>query len=164
MNNNFSIFRLCSAFVLITQPTTTRNDCARSHALQYQMRQMKVLSIIDDDPVMTCTFSAIVFTTLAQCLFSQKSELTSELLAWLILPFIFKATRTTARKNNTLPSVISLPVGTSPKHERVSTLSCWVVASCLSCVSFYKAEQGMIYSLVRSTTNDAKSLEIHKPY
>ncbi|KAI0906990.1 hypothetical protein F4823DRAFT_626680 [Ustulina deusta] len=90
--------------------------------------------------------TALVFGAIAYHSSSQQSELTSELLCWVLLPVVFEIAK---RRRNVdthvealLQSVNSL--AESSGSEPPSSISLWVVAISLAICSVFRAESGIM--------------------
>lgn len=93
--------------------------------------------------------AALVFATIAYHLSSQQSELTSELLCWILLPIIFiisKRYRNADTHTGALPAVNAL--AEPAVNGTHSSSSLWLVALCLALCSAFKAEKGIIILFV----------------
>ncbi|KAI1111598.1 hypothetical protein F5Y14DRAFT_304695 [Nemania sp. NC0429] len=103
------------------------------------------------DPVTWSAGAALLFGALSYHLSSRSSELTSELLCWVLLPVVFRIAR---RHRNVdehaqaLPLVNELTVepGTTATREP-SSISLWIVAICIAACSVFRAERGLIILL-----------------
>ncbi|KAI0451263.1 hypothetical protein F5B21DRAFT_487786 [Xylaria acuta] len=96
------------------------------------------------DPPTYSAFAALLFGALACHLSSRRSELTSELLCWLLLPVVFNiATRCRNARQHAkpLPSVNGLPE--SSWNGKPSALSLWLVAIGIAVCSVFRAEAGV---------------------
>ncbi|KUJ23249.1 glycosyltransferase family 90 protein [Mollisia scopiformis] len=82
---------------------------------------------------------AISCTVLVRRLSSQQSETSSELLCWVILPFL---SRIKASRDINTNSRAASPSIAEPHHA--SSRSLWVVAACLTVASCFQAEIGTI--------------------
>lgn len=89
-------------------------------------------------PSIEAAGAAVLCAVLTQHLSSRRSELCSELLCWLILPALFKAT---GRSNSNSGKTVLL---SSPEAEPKTTpWSTWVFAASVA-VSTYKTEGGIV--------------------
>lgn len=84
--------------------------------------------------------AAILCSVVSQHIYSRnvQSELASETLCWLILPFLFKFTK--PRETNRFSSIPRSP----SKSQSPSSSSIWIVAASIAVASIYKAEIGVI--------------------
>ncbi|KAI8946105.1 hypothetical protein F4801DRAFT_583754 [Xylaria longipes] len=97
------------------------------------------------DPPTCSACAALVFGALACYLSSRQSELTSELLCWVLLPVVFNIAtrcRNAFLHAKLLPSVNSLPE--SAGNGKASALSLWLVAIGIAICSVFRAEAGII--------------------
>ncbi|KAK5998114.1 Beta-1,2-xylosyltransferase 1-like protein [Cladobotryum mycophilum] len=93
------------------------------------------------DPVVKSTGAAVLCSILMQRLTSRPagaSELGSETLAWVILPFLFHISRS--------PDAITIlrAIPSSSQSFNVPTPLLWVIAASLASFGFSKAESGML--------------------
>ncbi|OBR05513.1 Capsule-associated protein [Colletotrichum higginsianum IMI 349063] len=88
--------------------------------------------------------AATVYTVLAHCLSSERAEIPSELLCWLILPILFRSAHAHAKRHcgdDSKSSKAVLPSNTKQAVEPApSSASLWIVAIGVVAVSIYKAE------------------------
>ncbi|KAI1748959.1 hypothetical protein F4782DRAFT_550314 [Xylaria castorea] len=97
------------------------------------------------DPPTHSAFAALLFGALACHLSSRQSELTSELLSWVLLPVVFIIAtryRNAFQHVKPLPSVNGLPE--SSLNGKPSTLSLWLVAISIAICSVFRAEVGLV--------------------
>lgn len=92
------------------------------------------------DPVTRVAGAALLSSVLTQWLVSRESELCSELLAWVLLPMVFRASR---KEPN-----IDKPLGT----EKIPTpaLSVWTVTLSIATLCVFRAEIGLVGFFVSS--------------
>ncbi|KAB8257997.1 hypothetical protein BDV32DRAFT_126530 [Aspergillus pseudonomiae] len=83
--------------------------------------------------------AALLCNLWTACLSSRQSELCSEILAWMILPAMFKVVRRLkANKIRTRPPL------SEPAHQPQSAKSSWLVALGISTSCVYQAEIGLV--------------------
>jgi hypothetical protein len=83
------------------------------------------------------TSSALLCTILSQILVTQKSELWSELLSWILLPVLFKAKENLTFNNYTNQACSGVAQATSARPP-------WAAVVSISVFSLYKAEIGLV--------------------
>lgn len=84
--------------------------------------------------------AALLCTVIAQWLYSQKNELYSEILCWMILPVLLRTRKRTGGDTIPIPNG-----GKTPVPSR----SLWIIAIGIAATSFYKAESKKIILYVR---------------
>ncbi|GAP88019.2 putative beta- -xylosyltransferase 1 [Rosellinia necatrix] len=97
------------------------------------------------DPSTWSAGATLVFGAITYHLSSRRSELTSELLCWLLLPLVFTAAkrgRVVDRHAEALPLANAFPEGT--ENGSPSAASLWLVAISLALCSVFRAESGAI--------------------
>lgn len=99
------------------------------------------------ESVMVPITLAVVCSVVAQYVHTQEAEFHSKLLSWVLLPLILQFTR--RLDTNTLPKSSTYLTNDHNAQREVSSLACWIVAACTACVSFYKAEWGIVAFYVR---------------
>ena len=92
------------------------------------------------DPVIRVTGAALICSLLTQWLSSRQSELCSELLAWILLPMVFRAIKRQ-------PDVDRL-LGTEIKPAPASSLC--IVTLSVAVFSVFQAENGLVVFFVSS--------------
>ncbi|KAK3935744.1 hypothetical protein QBC46DRAFT_396768 [Diplogelasinospora grovesii] len=94
-------------------------------------------------PVVGSAGSAVLFTGLTQHLASRQHELSSEILCWILFPFLFSI--------SVQPSLEERFAGNIKSKTASPTLSLWVVAACITIASISKAEIGPVRLYVRGS-------------
>jgi hypothetical protein len=156
--------------LLASEPSTTLSSTKRrfgnadeqaiSSPLHYFLlvvfSMLKMWGFYMSPSISTTLFTglALLFTILSQLFFTQRSELLSELLSWLILPLVFNLTD----QLEVSGQYKNAQVDNTPQSE--SSRSLWVLAFCLSFSSFYKAEYGLILLYVSLVLRDDVSHEL----
>lgn len=108
------------------------------------VRKLKSKVMNHFDPVVGWTGLATLCSALVQYFSNRRSELWSEMVCWIALPFMIHARTALSTKEHGIDWVLSgprlsLPTGLRPQLTS-SSISLWVVAVCLGVVALFKAE------------------------
>jgi hypothetical protein len=98
------------------------------------------------DPVVGSTAAAIVFTALTRYYAIKRLELCSEVVCWVILPFLFKYAGS-PKPGNTSPLLPN-----APQKPQYSSASQWLVAFGVASAAFFTAESNAIGFYVSAYT------------
>ncbi|KAJ2996996.1 hypothetical protein NUW58_g793 [Xylaria curta] len=114
-------------------------------AIQHQSSELRSIG-----PLTASAGAALLFGAIACDLSSSQSELTSELLCWLLLTAVFgisKRRRNADKHAEPLPLTNRVRLMESSVNANPSSISLWLVAISIAICSVFRAERGIIVLL-----------------
>ncbi|KAI0522051.1 hypothetical protein F5B22DRAFT_660426 [Xylaria bambusicola] len=90
--------------------------------------------------------AALIFGVVVCYFATKRSELTSELLCWVLLPGVFAIVKRRRNVDGSVETLLPLVSSftDSSANETPSSISLWIIAACIAISSVFRAEKGII--------------------